>query len=65
MSVTLESKLVIAISSRALFDLDDSNRIFDKKGEDEYTAYQIEHENEVLGHGVAFPLIKRLPMRAQ
>ncbi|MCM0759222.1 5'-nucleotidase [Sporomusa sphaeroides DSM 2875] len=60
MPVTLEGKLVIAISSRALFDLDDSNKIFEEKGEDEYTAYQIEHENEVLGQGVAFPLIKRL-----
>lgn len=60
MPVTLDGKLVIAISSRALFDLDDSNKIFEEKGEDEYTRHQIDHENEVLGHGVAFPLIKRL-----
>lgn len=60
MSITLEGKLVIAISSRALFDLDESNRIFEEKGEEEYTKYQIEHENETLEQGVAFPLIKRL-----
>lgn len=60
MSVTLEGKLVIAISSRALFDLAASNKIFEEKGEEEYTKYQIEHENELLNCGVAFPLIKKL-----
>jgi 5'-nucleotidase len=60
MTVTLDGKLVIAISSRALFNLDASNRIFEEDGEDEYTKYQIQHENELLDHGVAFPLIKRL-----
>ncbi len=60
MPVTLDGKLVIAISSRALFDLDASNKIFEEKGEEQYTKYQIEHENELLNHGVAFPLIKRL-----
>ncbi len=34
MAVTLEGKLVIAISSRALFDLDESNRVFEEKGEE-------------------------------
>ena len=60
MSVTLDGKLVIGISSRALFDLAESNKIFDEKGEEEYAKYQIEHENELLKCGVAFPLIKRL-----
>lgn len=53
-------KLVIAISSRALFNLDESNRIFETQGLDEYSRYQIEHEDEQLGPGVAFSLIKRL-----
>jgi 5'-nucleotidase len=52
--------LVIAISSRALFDLDEANRIFEERGLSEYAAYQIEHEDEPLQPGVAFPLIKRL-----
>ncbi len=60
MQVTLDGKLVIAISSRALFDLDESNRIFEEQGEEEYTKFQIEHEDELLKCGVAFPLIKRL-----
>ena len=60
MAVSLEGKLVIAISSRALFDLDESNLVFENEGEAAYTEYQIQHENEALAEGVAFPLIKRL-----
>lgn len=60
MPVTLDGKLVVAISSRALFDLDESNEIFEGQGEEIYTQYQVDHENEKLEPGVAFPLIKRL-----
>ena len=60
MAISLEGKLVIAISSRALFDLDESNKVFEQEGEAAYTEYQIQHENEMLSAGVAFPLIKRL-----
>lgn len=54
------SKLVIAISSRALFDLDDSHEVFRTKGLDAYSQYQIEHEDDVLMPGDAFPLVKKL-----
>jgi 5'-nucleotidase len=57
---SLTDKVVIAISSRALFDLDDSNKVFEEKGLKEYIEYQIKHEEEILKHGVAFPLIKKL-----
>lgn len=60
MPALLDNKLVVAISSRALFDLDESNRIFEAEGVEAYTRYQIEHEEEMLDAGVAFPLIKRL-----
>lgn len=53
-------KMVVAISSRALFDLQDSHRVFTEQGVDAYCKYQIEHENEVLEPGVAFPLVKKL-----
>lgn len=53
-------KLVIAISSRALFNLDDSHAIFEQQGVDAYQAFQIEHENEPLLPGVAFHLVKKL-----
>jgi 5'-nucleotidase len=53
-------KLVVAISSRALFDLEAGHSVFEKEGVDAYCRYQIEHENEVLEPGVAFPLVKKL-----
>jgi 5'-nucleotidase len=57
---TLDNKLVIAISSRALFDLDESNQVFEQQGLIKYIEYQIAHEDDTLNPGVAFPLIKRL-----
>lgn len=53
-------RLVVAISSRALFDLDQSHRIFEEQGIDAYCQYQIEHEDEVLVPGIAFSLVKKL-----
>ncbi len=60
MPVDLEQKLVIAISSRALFNLDDSHKVYEEQGLDAYRAYQIEHENEILEPGEAFPLVQKL-----
>jgi 5'-nucleotidase len=53
-------KLVIAISSRALFDLTESHQIFEDQGLDAYQQYQIAHENEPLQPGGAFNLVKKL-----
>ena len=53
-------KMVVAISSRALFDLQESHRVFVEQGVDAYCDYQIEHENEVLKPGAAFPLVQKL-----
>ncbi len=60
MQANLDDKLVIAISSRALFNLDDSHRVFQEKGEGAYHQYQIDHEEEILQPGVAFPLVQKL-----
>ena len=60
MPVSLDDRLVVAISSRALFDLEESHRVFEEQGVDAYCRYQIEHENEALEPGVAFPLAKKL-----
>lgn len=60
MSYQLNDKLVIGISSRALFDLEYENRIYTEKGLEEYTRYEIEHEEEVLKPGTAYSLIKAL-----
>ena len=59
MQTNLEKKLIVAISSRALFDLDDSNTVFEKDGIEQYSKYQIAHENEILKPGVAFPLVQK------
>lgn len=60
MAVTLEDKLVIGVSSRALFDLEEENRIFEEQGLEAYSRYQTEHENDILKPGTAFPLVKAL-----
>src|SRR5437868_14680659 len=57
---TLADKLVVAISSRALFDLTDSHRVYTEAGVDAYHRYQIEHEEEILAPGPAFVLVKKL-----
>jgi 5'-nucleotidase len=57
---TLADKLVVAISSRALFDLTESHRIFVEQGVDAYQRYQIKHEDEILAPGPAYALAKKL-----
>ena len=60
MPIELDDKLVIGVSSRALFDLEAENEIFEKGGLEKYSEYQIAHENDILKPGTAFPLIKAL-----
>ncbi len=56
----LNANLVIAISSRALFDLVESHQVFEKEGVDAYCDYQINLEDKPLNQGVAFELVKKL-----
>ena len=58
MAYDLTEPLVIGISSRALFDLEKENEIFEKEGLEAYAAYQIEHENDILPKGPAFALVE-------
>lgn len=60
MPTDISHKLVVAISSRALFDLDESNAIYEKDGVEKYAEYQIQHENEILKPGIAFSLVQKL-----
>ena len=60
MAYDLENKLVVGVSSRALFDLTYENTIFESDGVEAYCRYQIEHENDILRPGPGFPLIKAL-----
>lgn len=52
--------LTIAVSSRALFHMEDGNQIWEKKGQAAFNAYMREKENEPLRAGTAFPLVRKL-----
>lgn len=60
MAISLDDKLVIAISSRALFDLSASHRVYEEEGLGAYSAYQIAREDEPLEPGEAFPLVEKM-----
>jgi 5'-nucleotidase len=60
MPYSVEGKLVVAISSRALFDFEEENRIFDAEGERAYIDLQYSRMNVPAKEGVAFPLVKKL-----
>ena len=60
MAYTVEGKLVVAISSRALFDFEEENRVFEGSGEAEYIALQFSRLDVPAKEGVAFPLVKKL-----
>ena len=56
----MNSKLVIGISSRALFDLSQSHQIFEKEGIEAYRDHQIQNEDEILDPGEAFNLVTKI-----
>jgi 5'-nucleotidase len=60
MPYDLSNYLVIGVSSRALFDLNRENEIFEKEGLEAYCRYQLEHENDVLKPGTGFALIEAI-----
>ena len=60
MSYNLNNKLVIAISSRALFDLEEENQIFEKDGLDAYYKYQLENEDKSLKKGTGYRLVENI-----
>ncbi|MDO9215196.1 MAG: 5'-nucleotidase [Methylococcales bacterium] len=55
-----KQKLVVAISSRALFNLDASHAVFESQGKEAFCRYQIKHEDEMLEAGYGFTLVKKL-----
>lgn len=56
----MTNQLTIAISSRALFNLDESHAVFENEGIEAYCNYQVEREEIPLEPGVAFTLVKKL-----
>lgn len=60
MSYELTDKLVIAISSRALFSLEEENRVFNENGLEAYYEYQLNNISKPLEQGSGFRFIQNL-----
>lgn len=60
MSIDIKDCLVIGISSRALFDLDNENQIYEELGLQAYSNYTMENEHIPMKKGSGFPLIEAL-----
>ena len=60
MAYSIDEKLVIAISSSAVFDMTEADAIFRKEGEKSYREHQRTHLKKPFKKGVAFPFIRRL-----
>nr|XP_033809547.1 cytosolic 5'-nucleotidase 1A [Geotrypetes seraphini] len=55
-----QNAITIAVSSLALFRMEEEQKIYREQGLEEYVKYQLEHENEPLKPGAAFPFVKAL-----
>ena len=60
MPATLDDKLVVAISSRALFNLEEENRVFEGGDAAGYMRLQLERLDEPARPGIAHSLVKKL-----
>ncbi|WP_394757059.1 5'-nucleotidase [Rhodoferax sp.] len=60
MSASLDGKLVVAISSRALFDFEEENEIFEQGDDRAYMALQLQRLDLPAKPGVAFSLVQKL-----
>lgn len=55
-----QERLVVALSARALFDLEESHAVYEAEGVEAYARYQRSREDQPLEPGIAFPLVKKL-----
>ncbi|MFN3415422.1 MAG: 5'-nucleotidase [Caldimonas sp.] len=60
MPSTLDGQLVVAISSRALFDFEEENRIFEAQDDRSYMQLQLQRLDVPARPGVAFSLVNKL-----
>ena len=60
MPTSLEGRLVVAISSRALFDFEEENRVFEATDDRAYMQLQLQRLDQPARPGVAFSLINKL-----
>ncbi len=59
MAFPIDRKLVVGVSSNALFDLHEEDKIFREEGINAYRKYQIENKNKIIDKGIAYPFIER------
>ncbi|MFC7409753.1 MULTISPECIES: 5'-nucleotidase [Hydrogenophaga] len=60
MGATLDGKLVVAISSRALFDFEEENEVFEQTDDRAYMKLQLERVEQPARPGVAFSMVRKL-----
>ncbi|MGA1733183.1 MAG: 5'-nucleotidase, partial [Burkholderiaceae bacterium] len=60
MSASLDGQLVVAISSRALFDFEEENQVFETTNDRAYMQLQLDRLEQPAPPGVAFSLVKKL-----
>ena len=60
MPADLTNVLVVGISSRALFDLEEANEVFENEGQDAYARYQLERRKHLLDPGTGFPVVQAI-----
>ncbi|WP_342131951.1 5'-nucleotidase [Hydrogenophaga sp. OTU3427] len=60
MAASLDGKLVVAISSRALFDFEEENTVFEQSDDRAYMKLQLERVEQPARPGVAFSMVRKL-----
>jgi 5'-nucleotidase len=60
MAATLQDRLVVAISSRALFDFEEENRLFESSDDHAYMQLQLQRLEQPARPDVAFSLVNKL-----
>ncbi|SDW05478.1 5'-nucleotidase [Lysobacter enzymogenes] len=60
MAYDLESRLVIGVSSSAVFDLSESDAVFKRDGEEHYRKFQEKNLDSPLPKGMSFSFVRRL-----
>ena len=60
MATNLDGQLVVAISSRALFDFEEENQVFEQHDDKAYMQMQLQRVEQPAKPGVAFSLVKKL-----
>lgn len=60
MAFPIDKKFVVCVTSSALFDMKESDKVYQEQGIDAYKKYQEKNIDNTLDKGVAYPFIKRL-----